>query len=200
MTGMAERLQVHAFEPGSRANGPGVRAVLWLQGCTLGCPSCFNPETHGFGRARSHMVEELVACLLSLGERIEGVTISGGEPLQQPRPLLHLLRGLRRSSNLSVLLFSGYDWEEIRGNAARAAILPYVDVLLAGRYRAEQRLARGLRGSTSKTLHFLTNRYGPAVLAAVPDAEVLIGPDGTVRLSGIAPMEWPAVLTKLRQA
>jgi anaerobic ribonucleoside-triphosphate reductase activating protein len=191
---MAERLQVHAFEPGSRANGPGVRAVLWLQGCTLGCPGCFNPETHGFGHGRSHTVEEVIARLLSLRERIEGVTISGGEPLQQPRPVLHLLRGLRESSNLSVLLFSGYDWEEIRNNAARSAVVPYVDVLLAGRYRAEERLARGLQGSINKTLHFLSNRYGPADLAAVPDAEVLIGQDGTVRLSGIAPMEWPTAL------
>ena len=192
---MAERLQVHAFEPSSLANGPGVRAVLWLQGCTLGCPGCFNPDTHGFGRAHSHTVEELIARLVGLRERIEGVTISGGEPLQQPRPLLHLLRRLGESSNLSILLFSGYDWEEIRGNAARSAVLPYVDVLLAGRYRAQERLARGLRGSTNKTLHFLSNRYGPADLAEVPDAEVLIGKDGTIRLSGIAPMEWPTKLT-----
>src|SRR5215470_20289653 len=190
-----ERLQIHAFEPCSRANGPGARAVLWLQGCTLGCPGCFNPETHDFARARSRTVEELIACLLGLRERIEGVTISGGEPLQQPRPLLHLLRRLRQSSDLSVLLFSGYDWEEIRGHAARSAIVPYVDVLLAGRYHAEQRLARGLRGSINKTLHFLSTRYGPADLAAVPDAEVLIGADGTIRLSGIAPMEWPTALT-----
>jgi anaerobic ribonucleoside-triphosphate reductase activating protein len=106
-----------------------------------------------------------------------------------------LLRRLRESSDLSVLLFSGYDWEEIRGNAGRSAIMPYVDVLLAGRYRTQERLARGLRGSTNKTLHFLSNRYGPADLAEVPDAEVLIGKDGTIRLSGIAPMEWPTKLT-----
>ena len=37
---------IHAIEPRSRANGPGARFVVWLQGCTLGCPGCFNPATH----------------------------------------------------------------------------------------------------------------------------------------------------------
>ena len=53
-------------------------------------------------------------------------------------------------------------------------------------------MARGLLGSINKTLHFLST--GPADLAAVPDADVLIGADGTIRLSGIAPMEWPTAL------
>ena len=40
------RIRLHAFEPASRANGPGPRAAVWFQGCTLGCPGCFNPDTH----------------------------------------------------------------------------------------------------------------------------------------------------------
>jgi pyruvate-formate lyase-activating enzyme len=40
------KIRVRAFEPASRANGPGLRAVVWFQGCTRACPGCFNPATH----------------------------------------------------------------------------------------------------------------------------------------------------------
>lgn len=191
---MAERLRIHAIEPRSRANGPGVRAVLWLRGCTLGCRGCFNPETHAFAPSDLWTVDDLAERLLALRPGVEGVTISGGEPLQQPRALSDLLRRLRQVSDLSVLLFSGYGWEEIVSNPVRAALLPHVDVLLAGRYEEKKRLASGLRGSANKTLHFLTSRYGPEDLATVPEAEVIIAADGTIRLSGIEPLQWPAAL------
>jgi anaerobic ribonucleoside-triphosphate reductase activating protein len=63
-------------------------------------------------------------------------------------------------------------------------------VLLAGRYDERLRLARGLMGSANKTAHFLTDRYGPKDLAAVPEAEVVITPSGEVVTTGIDPLEW----------
>src|SRR3972149_712339 len=48
-TGAPVILRLHALLPRSRANGPGMRAVIWFQGCTRGCPGCFNPETHASG-------------------------------------------------------------------------------------------------------------------------------------------------------
>ena len=45
---------IHSFVSGSRVNGPGLRAVVYFQGCTLGCRDCWNPETHAFaGKERS---------------------------------------------------------------------------------------------------------------------------------------------------
>ena len=74
-------LRLHGFEPCSAANGPGRRAVLWVQGCTLACPGCFNPRTHD--RSGDQVgVDELFSRIDQLGDRIEGVTVSGGEPLQ----------------------------------------------------------------------------------------------------------------------
>jgi len=69
-------------------------------------------------------------------------------------------------------------------------LLSCVDILLAGRYDASRRLARDLRGSSNKTAHFLTERYTLADLQAVPEAEVIITPDGTVVMSGIEPLQW----------
>ncbi len=187
---MAEdRLRLHSFWPRSAANGPGLRAVLWLQGCTLNCPGCYNPQTHDPRGGYTVPVAALVRRLLALPE-IEGLTISGGEPLQQARPLRRLLEEVRAASRLSVILFTGYTWAEIQAWPEAQAVLAEVDVLISGRYVATQRLARDLRGSANKEVRFLTPRYTPAAISAVPEAEVIITPTGEVLLSGIYPLQW----------
>jgi anaerobic ribonucleoside-triphosphate reductase activating protein len=183
-------LRIHEFLPRSRVNGPGMRAVVWVQGCSLGCPSCFNPQTHPFNQGRLVSVDELFHSLLALRGEIQGLTISGGEPLQQRQPLLALLRRVRRESSLSVLLFSGFTWIEIQQMPQASALLDCIDVLIAGRYEAAQHLARGLRGSANKTLHFVTDRYTEDDLQILPAAEVIITPAGEVMVSGIDPPAW----------
>ena len=183
----AGALRVHDFVARSRANGPGVRAVLWLQGCSLGCPGCFNPGAHPRDAGERASVDELLARVADLGPGIEGLTVSGGEPLEQARPLRALLERLRRETSLSVILFTGFTWEEVRAAAEMADVLAFVDVLVAGRYDAARRLARGLCGSANKTTHFLTDRYAQDDLDAVPAAEIAIGPEGEVVVSGMDP-------------
>ncbi|HVX45941.1 MAG TPA: 4Fe-4S single cluster domain-containing protein [Mycobacteriales bacterium] len=182
------RLRIHGFEPASAANGPGTRAVVWVQGCTLGCPGCFNPRTHGRSGTEIE-VEELGERIRGLQSRIDGVTISGGEPLQQRRAVLQLLSGLRAETTLSAILLTGYGWPEVSRMPDLAALRGCVDVLLAGRYEQAQRIGRGLRGSANKTAHFFTDRYGPADLEAVPEAEVIVHPDGRLVLTGVDPLE-----------
>ncbi len=177
---------MHAFEPFSQANGPGTRAVLWLQGCTLGCPGCSNPETHPrFGYETG--VDMMVAHIAALGDRIEGVTVSGGEPLQQLRPVLRLLARLREETSLSVVLLTGYAWDEVVRMPGAAALRERVDVLLAGRYGRAWHLGGGLCGSSNKTVHLFTGRYTAADLDAVPAAKVIIRPDGTLVVTGLDP-------------
>jgi anaerobic ribonucleoside-triphosphate reductase activating protein len=67
-------------------------------------------------------------------------------------------------------------------------LLAGVDGLMAGRYVAAERVARGLRGSANKTIHLLTPRYSLADLEATPEAEVSVGPDGEISASGIGPL------------
>lgn len=177
-------LRIHQFLPFSRANGPGARAVVWVQGCSLGCPKCFNPLTHAFDRGDDISIEDLFHRIAALRDSVEGVTLSGGEPLEQRAPVTELLRWLRAETTLSVVLFTGFGWNEIES----LEILRYVDVLIAARYNHLQRLARGLRGSANKTIHFLTDRYTPADLEAVPAAEVILTPHGEIMTSGIDPL------------
>src|SRR4030095_351006 len=90
--------------------GPGVRAVVYVQGCNLGCANCWNPATHAFvGRPRG--VQD-VADQVAAADRthaLEGVTFSGGEPMQQALELLDVVRLLKRARpELSVGMYSGY--------------------------------------------------------------------------------------------
>src|SRR5512133_2341554 len=87
-----QTIRLHHFEPSGRVNGPGLRAVIWVQGCALGCPGCFNPETHVMTGGEIWPVEKLVERILENStrpgdQRIEGLTLSGGEPLHQHRAL-----------------------------------------------------------------------------------------------------------------
>jgi anaerobic ribonucleoside-triphosphate reductase activating protein len=183
-------LRIHHFLSHSRANGPGVRAVLWVQGCSLGCPGCFNPDTHAFTGGERVPVHDLFQRLVALSASINGLTISGGEPLQQRRALLALLQRVRWETSLSVVLFTGYTWEEVQHMPEAEALLPCVDILIAGRYDASQRLARDLCGSANKTIRFLTDRYTMADVQAVPLAEVIITATGAMVMSGIDPVRW----------
>jgi len=183
-----EVLRVHGFLPFSRANGPGVRAAVWVQGCSLRCPGCSNPDTHPFVGGELVSVDDLFGHIVAPGDAIEGITVSGGEPLQQRRPLLALLQRVRRETSLSVLVFTGYTWEEIQRMPDAGALLACVDVLIAGRYDASQRLARDLRGSANQTVHLLTNRYTMADVQSVPPAEIVITKEGEVVVSGIDPV------------
>jgi len=130
-------------------------------------------------------VEELVRLIEHEQEAIEGITLSGGEPMEQATGVLELVRHIRAVTRLSIILFSGYTRQEIEEQPHGSEILRQVDVLIAGRYDPSQHLARGLRGSANQEVHFITNRYAPNDLESVPSAEVLITADGSVILSGI---------------
>ena len=178
-------LNLHAVLSASRSNGPGTRYVIWFQGCTLGCSGCFNPETHTAEASSLITVSELMWGIHQVEHRIEGITISGGEPLQQPQGLLRLLCTVRRETELTILLFSGYQLSEIERWPFGKALLAELDVLIAGRYQRERHLGMGLRGSSNQTIHLLSERYTLREVEATLVNEIHIQPGGTVLITGI---------------
>lgn len=180
-------VRVHGIEPRSRANGPGARFVVWLQGCSLGCPGCFNPGTHDAAGGREIAVAE-IAAQLAATPGIEGLSLSGGEPLQQPAAALALLDAAR-ALGLSTLAFSGYSIDEIRALSGGPDVLARLDVLIDGRYLAGERLATGLRGSANQRIQLLTDRYQRADVESTPVAEIRISPAGELVLTGVDPLK-----------
>src|ERR1043165_6824725 len=117
-----------------------------MQGCTLGCAGCFNPTTHDAAGGRVVEVAALAEEMASSGS--EGLSLSGGEPLQQAEATVALLDAAR-SLGMSTLAFSGYTLDEIRALPHGPAVLERLAVLIDGRCVSTERLASGLRGSAN---------------------------------------------------
>jgi anaerobic ribonucleoside-triphosphate reductase activating protein len=177
--------RIHAVLARSAANGPGLRFVIWSQGCTLACPGCFNPGTHPRDDGEPGSAEELAALVLSEVDGIEGVTLTGGEPLEQPAAVARFCELIRADSDLGIVILTGFTRREIAGDPGRERAVRDADMVLAGRYNAGRHLGSGLRGSDNKEYWARTARYSPADFAAAPDVELIVAPDGSVTVTGM---------------
>ena len=158
-------LNLHAFLPVSYVNGPGARAVVWTQGCSLRCPGCGNPSTHSHQPRVQIEPDQLADYILTVAG-LEGVTISGGEPFEQPEAVYHLCHALRKAG-LSVMLFTGWNYHDIYrcSDAAARSLLKAIDILIDGPFIQELADSSLLwRGSSNQQVRFLTDRYSPDVL------------------------------------
>jgi anaerobic ribonucleoside-triphosphate reductase activating protein len=198
---------LHAFIPASRTNGPGLRAVVFFQGCTLACRRCFNPETHSF--AGTDVTVDAVGDKVLRAHKehgVEGVTFSGGEPMHQAAALLELMQTLRQQvPNLGFGMFSGYtdlelvlgrysiwgrDYSETERRRLWEDIRAHLDFAVFGRFNEAQPSGLPLRASRSQALRMLTSRYdvrdfGPQ------SVEVTVHPDGRAEVTGFPVLGLP---------
>lgn len=155
------RLNVALIVARTEAEGPGVRAALWVQGCAIRCPGCCNPEMLARKDATWMTVRE---ALTHVSEDVEGVSFLGGEPTEQAQALAVLARHVQARGQ-TVMVYSGHTLEELRSSSSSSsngvrALLDHTDLLVDGRYEASLRsTTRRFIGSTNQRLHFLTDRY-----------------------------------------
>jgi len=159
-------LNVSATMSRSRANGPGLRAVVWVQGCTIGCAGCYSSATHPHAAASLIRPAEISEWILSI-PNIEGITFSGGEPFEQAAAVLETIRAVKQEKgpNFSVFVFTGFELEVLQRSEDDnvLTLLEYIDILSAGPYDYKLRDQKLLwRGSRNQLLHFLTQRYSSA--------------------------------------
>ena len=198
---------LHALIPASRANGPGLRAVVFFQGCTLGCPGCWNPETHPFRGSEVTLDAVVQQVLQAHAEHpLEGVTFSGGEPMQQADSLLALMQTLHRQApEVSFGLFSGYTEEELsqgqywiwgcrysehhRRNLWRE-IRRLLDFAILGRFNETLPGSQPLCTSRDQVLRLFSDRYAPADFGQQL-TEVSIEEGGQVQVTGFPTLGLP---------
>ena len=141
----------------SKVNGPGNRFVLWTQGCSKGCSECFNPETWSREIYKEFSPIELFEIIKNF--EVDGITISGGDPLEQEDELLELLMLLSTIRlRKGVILFSGFTRAEISSNIIREKCLSYIDVLIDGRYEKNLKVDFSLKGSSNQEFYFFSNK------------------------------------------
>lgn len=137
--------------------GPGRRVAMWVEGCSLDCPGCMSPEI--FRQRHPVPVQEATRQILRLLTEADGLTISGGEPFQQASTLAEVIRRLRVVRPVEVLVYTGYELEEIlAGPPAGRELLRLVDVLIDGRFELSTANTKQWRGSDNQRVHLLTER------------------------------------------
>jgi anaerobic ribonucleoside-triphosphate reductase activating protein len=148
-------LQVFRIYHGSVTEGPGRRSVVQFSGCPHQCPSCFVPRTHGREAGARLPLSEVLARLLGpAGAPRDGVTVTGGEPFQQPAGLAALLRGLKMSGQ-HITLYTGYTVEALcaRRDSHVTAALGLADIIIDGLFVAAQAENAGeWRGSRNQRI------------------------------------------------
>ncbi len=157
------------FLPASRANGPGLRAVLWFQGCSIGrdvstrCSGCINPWSHAAGvEVHEYSVNMIFDWIKEARYKygIEGVTFTGGEPFDQPQALTNLAY-LCRAVGLTNFAFTGFTVEELEMDPDKYSAATHMESLLCGRYdKAEKSEGPTLfGGSTNQELVHVSHIY-----------------------------------------
>jgi anaerobic ribonucleoside-triphosphate reductase activating protein len=190
---MPDVVRVLRFLPATDAEGPGRRAALWVQGCSIRCPGCFNPHSWSFGGGEPlewpALADAVRASAADHG--IEGLTLLGGEPFDQAAPLAALAEAVR-ADGLSVMTFTGYVLEDLQaaGREDWDRLLAATDLLVDGPYLAQRpERRRPWVGSDNQRFWFLTDRYAHLtdVLGAVPNRlEIRISRSGEIAVNGFA--------------
>lgn len=138
--------------------GPGERVCIWTQGCSKRCKGCISPELQSFsGKEIDESVLANIIIQVARNNGCNGITISGGDPFEQPQALLKLLKLLHKDFD-DILVYTGFELAEIQsgsmGNAAKMC-LDFLDVLIDGRYIDELNFRDcALRGSANQKIHF----------------------------------------------
>jgi len=189
-------LNLGSFLPRSRVNGPGERAVLWLQGCPLRCPGCYNPALLPVKDAARFPVGVVAEVIKAIPD-IEGVTYSGGEPTMQAAALAALSETLH-AAGLSVVCYTGHVYEHLLAGAdpAVVALLRQVDLLIDGPFERGKAPGGRWRGSANQRLIALSERYRDLAghagqdLSDEREVEVIVA-DGAALWTGVFPAEIP---------
>ena len=138
------------------ANGPGVRASIFVSGCKFNCKGCFNKEAQDFnyGNIYTKEVENKFMEYIK-DDNVKGISILGGEPLMQimDDSLLNLLKRIKKESNKEIWMWTGFVYETAILDEKRKEILDYVDVLVDGQFDESKKVLNlKFRGSTNQRI------------------------------------------------
>lgn len=188
------KLVIHRYLPCTTVEGPGRRFCLWVQGCSIRCEGCGVPWTWSKQNGNTVTVEELFREIEKSRKEndIEGVTFLGGEPFDQAEAL-GKLAGMVKNGGLTVMLFSGYLYEDLKHRAQARDLLACTDLLIDGPFKKDKLdLSRPWVGSSNQRFHFLTSayKYLESELSSISNKiEIRISKDGTVSVNGMATQE-----------
>jgi len=156
----------------SIVDGPGIRYVVFAQGCKHGCPGCHNPHTHSFDGGRLVEIDSIIHEIDS-NPLLDGITLSGGEPFEQAGGFTKLAERVRQKG-LNVMTYTGYTYEEImEGSKLRPdwqSLIENTDILVDGPFDANKKsLTLKFKGSENQRIIDVakTRARGKVIIAQV---------------------------------
>jgi anaerobic ribonucleoside-triphosphate reductase activating protein len=164
------KLNVAAICGVTQTLGPGLRGVIWVQGCPFRCSGCIAPDWIPVQVAQLISPKDLAEQMLQRPE-INGLTFSGGEPMRQAAGLAEVAKIVRRKRDFSIICFTGYTLAQLQKHPPGPGVpelLAELDVLIDGQYQALDNDNLGLRGSSNQQLHYLTSRHRKDRLESQP--------------------------------
>lgn len=186
-------MRIHRIIPATRAEGPGMRFTIWVQGCHNYCRGCYATDLWDASGGWEISPEELI-CRIEQTPGIEGITFLGGEPMEQAADLSRIAAAAR-DLGLSVITFTGRVYEDIlqEGDNQRLTLLAYTDLLIDGPYLPEQHdISRPWVGSSNQRYLFLTDRYTMEDVERCHNrVELRVSRDGILRMNGMG--DFPAL-------
>ena len=178
-----EFFNVAHLEPQSHIYGPGSRFVVWFQGCSLGCSGCWNQQMWSFASQTLIHRQELFERVVQRPD-VDGISLLGGEPLQQSQTIW-LLEKIRRETELTIFLYTGYSLSELKNNEQWNAVLRDCDVVVAGRYQESLRDTNlQWRGSKNQELFYPPSSRISQHPTQTNEVEVIIDATGKITILG----------------
>ena len=146
-------IQIAGIVSESIVDGPGIRYVIFTQGCPHKCVGCHNPESHDYHGGFT-MTDEKILTEIKKNPLLDGVTFSGGEPFEQAQGLSYLAEQIK-SLSLNVICYTGYTFEAIleksQYSSDWANLLSKIDILIDGKFDLSQKdLLLRFRGSKNQ--------------------------------------------------
>lgn len=145
------KLRLFGIANDSIVDGPGLRYSIFVQGCYHNCPGCHNKGSHDINGGYLKDISEI---LVEIDENplLDGVTLSGGEPMLQTLPLIELCKEIKKR-NLNIVLYSGFTYEQIVEDTEKLELLKLCDVLIDGKFEIDKcDLSLLYRGSSNQRL------------------------------------------------
>lgn len=127
-------INMYHFLPHVKVLGPGIRSVLWVQGCPFECDGCIAQGSHDMHSSQEILVSDLAKKIIDQKD-IEGITISGGEPFIQAQQIKLLIKTIKEyRPELSVMIFTGFTYQMLLNHRDNREILIQTDILVDGLY------------------------------------------------------------------
>lgn len=154
-----EKLNIAAMWFPVNTLGYGKRLGVWVQGCSKNCRGCISPEFRDNHINKLLTAEEILAHI-SEDMIPDGITISGGEPFEQEKGILELVKLFKERFSDDILIYSGYKLNELKAkkSAVTDEILSNISVLIDGEYIESQNDGSALKGSANQKIHIFRNK------------------------------------------